>query len=139
MHEATITVIKKSPSKSGKTFTLTTDTGDMFSVFPAEAALFEEGHQYTVQYTSTDFQGKTYHTIKSGAPSGAAKAPSIPAIADGGPHMGMWEREAFIALRAGMTGAEIRIMGIEARLIARDIVRTNLDAKLSDPNDTLEF
>ena len=69
----------------------------------------------------------------------AAKAPSIPALTDVGPHVGMWEKEAFAALRAGMTSAEVIIMGIEARQAAREIIRTNLDAKLSDPNDTLEF
>ncbi len=151
MHDATVTIVQKSLSKSGKTFTLTAETGEMFSVFPPEAAFIEVGQRYTLEYTSSDFQGKTYHTVKK--VSAAAKASSISAAtgnsaiahADGGPHLAMWEKEVFRAmLKGGESTADIRLKGIEARQAAREILKTNLDGKLpefpgDDPNDSLEF
>ncbi len=50
-----------------------------------------------------------------------------PRPADVGPHLGMWEKEAFGALLAGKTSSEVIIMGIEARQVAREILKFDLD------------
>src|SRR5258708_7565081 len=83
-HEATITVAEKGLSSSGKTYRLVTDAGESFSVFPADQQYYQVGQRYTVGYTSSDFQGRTYHTIK-GAPKGGASGPPMPAAGAGKP------------------------------------------------------
>lgn len=68
MHEATVTIVKKYPPDAGKKmWKLVADTGEKFLAFPTEANAFQEGVRCTFNYTSSDFQGRTFHTVK-GAP-----------------------------------------------------------------------
>lgn len=65
-HGATITIVQKTPPAPGKKqWKILAETGESFGAFPPEAAQLEEGCRYTIGYTSSDFQGRTYHTVKS--------------------------------------------------------------------------
>src|SRR5260221_6911257 len=70
MHETTITITKKYPPDEGKKmWKLLTQSGEKYLVAASEHAFYREGETCTVGYTSSEFQGKTYHTVM-GAPRG---------------------------------------------------------------------
>ncbi len=148
MHEATVTIRKLwPPYKVGDRRTSLEDTeGNKYRLEIATGAGFHDGDAvnigYTNEVTAPEFGGKEYKLIKKMKAAGNGSAALSLAPGDIGPHVGMWEREAFLGLRAGMTSAQVIIMGIEARQAARTIVRTDLDGRLpvqDDPNDSLEF
>src|SRR5260370_14192159 len=70
MHEAHITLTKKYPPDEGKKmWKLLTTSGEKYLVAASEQSFYREGETCTVGYTSSEFQGKTYHTV-TGAPKG---------------------------------------------------------------------
>ncbi len=159
MHEATVTIIENSkPANPKAPHVLRVDTGTgqlKMKAWPnLNPSAWGLGDILDVEYESIgkEWEGKSFteNTIKVARPHlGAARAPNVPALngstpvtSDVGPHIGMWEKEAFQALLQGMSSTEIIQKGIEARQVARTIVRTNLDGKLPEPDDfnaSLEF
>ena len=143
MSETTETIVQKNPPGLGKKmWELITDTGEKYKAFGSEADHFQAGKRYRFSFESKEFNGYPFKSVK-GAPKPVGEAPSANGArpSDIGPHVGMWEKGAFEALLAGKTSSEVIILGIEARRAAREIVRTDLDGKLPDPdlNDSLEF
>ncbi len=156
MHETTVTA--SSVRKDGRGFKATLpEYGEVWLSLPdSMTGAVEWKKTYDIAFNvKPGTKGNFYNVTQvkeHGAPT-PAPAPKAPALnggppvltADVGPHVGMWEKEAFDALRAGMTSSQIVVLGIEARRAAREIVRTNLDGKLpeyeslGDPNDSLEF
>lgn len=64
-HQATITIVGKYPPDAGKKmWKIVGETGEKFLVSPNEQQFYEQGRRYTFGYTSSDFQGRTYHTAK---------------------------------------------------------------------------
>ncbi len=157
MPQATVTVIENAlPTSERGPHKITVDTGTKqmkMKAWPEIGASLHKGDTYEIGWTDEQksWEGKSYteHTIKGATPK--LQAPksdgaATPRPGDVGPHLAMWEKEAFAGLRAGLTRSEVTIMGIDARLAARDILRTDLDGKLpvtSTPeqelNDSLEF
>lgn len=87
MHEATVTVATKSPPDPGKkTWKLLTSTGELFLIWPNDEHYYEAGKTYKLSYTSSDFNGRTYHTAK-GAPAPAGGR-AVTASASGAPSNG---------------------------------------------------
>ncbi len=146
MHEATVTIIRKNkPGPGKKMWELVAETGEKFKAFDSEASLFDEGKRYRLNFEPKEFNGFPFKAIK-GTPKlleamSESVAPPLSA-SDVGPHGGMWEREVFGALLNGKTSSEIRLLAIEARQLAREILKTNLDGKLlpasAEFNDDLE-
>ncbi len=157
MHEATVTIVENSkPANPKAPNVLRVDTGSgqlKMKAWPdLNPSAWNLGDTLDVSYLSEEkeYMGKAYteHTIKTakhhaGAPGGTfAKDLSVGAAraADVGPHVAMWEKEVFRALIAAEAGNLI-VKGIEARRVAREILKTDLDAKLpAEPefNDSLE-
>lgn len=149
MHEATITIKKLwPPFKPGDKRTNIEDTnGNKYRVDVAYAAGFHDGDTVEIGYSDekapAEFGGKEYKLIKK-MTHDHGQAPSKfneflpPKGVEVGPHLGMWEKEAFVALRSGMTSSQVIIMGIEARQAALEILKTDLSGKLPEPNDDLE-
>ncbi len=147
MHEATITIKKLWPpyNAGAKRVDLHDLDGNKYRVEVTTAAGFHDGEVvdigYTEEKTTAEFGGKEYKLIKkmklvatkSGALNDLAAAHRA-TPSDVGPHVGMWEKEAFGALLAGLTSSEVILRGIEARMAAREILKTNLDAKLPSLN-----
>jgi hypothetical protein len=146
MNETTETIVQKNPPGPGKKmWELVTETGEKYKAFGSEADHFHAGKRYRFSFESKEFNGYPFKSIK-GAPkpvgSEVLSSANGARPSDIGPHVGMWEKNVFEALLAGKTSSEVIIMGIEARLAAREIVRTDLDGKLPEPvdlNDSLEF
>ncbi len=147
MHEATVTIVKKSPPAVGKKmWKLDTETGELFLAFPSDAALFEVGGRYTLKYTSSDFGGATWHTVK-GSPTkllaGSMLVSSRPGEAmvvspragDVGPHQAMWEKRISKLLAGGMAEEAIPLHVITCRRLAREGLKVDIDAKLPEPAD----
>ncbi len=141
----TTTAIKKlwPPYKPGeKRVSLEDSDGNKYRVDIVTAAGFHDGDIVVLSFTNekapAEFGGREYRLISKmkhaeRGPLRIVETPSPPKPVDGGPHLGMWEKEAMDALRSGMTSAQVIIMGIDARRAAREILRTDLDGKLSDP------
>lgn len=79
MHEATVTITNKYAPDKGKTmWKLLTASGEKFLVMPTEQQYYQEGETYTLNYTSSDFNGRTYHTAKGApTPAGGKKQPAF--------------------------------------------------------------
>ena len=152
MNEATITIKKLwPPYKPGDKKTSLEDAdGNKYRINVTTAAGFHDGDVveigWTPEETSPEFGAKKYKQIQNmkRVSAGPPLTPGAAAVrpSDVGPHVGMWEKEAFTALRAGMGDSEVIIMGIAARHIALAIVRASLDEKPApkpDFDDSLEF
>ncbi len=155
MHEATVTA--SSCRRDGKGFKTTLpEYGEVWmNLADADIGKIEYRQTYKIAFTVNKTPKGTFYDVKRIDNPSSPKAnpqPNVPALNGGaqagdiGPHVGMWEKEAFDALRAGMTSSQIIQMGIEARQVARLIVRANLEDKLpetlglqKDPNDSLDF
>ncbi len=107
-------------------------------------AAWPVGTTLDVKYESEgkEWEGRpfTEHTIKAARLNPTSSAVPSPGNAPigPGPHLGMWEKEAFVALLAGHSSTEVIQTGIEARQAAKKIIATDLDAKLSESIDFLE-
>ncbi len=155
MHETTVTA--SSVRKDGKGFKATLpEYGEVWLSLPdSMAGAVEWKKTYDVAFNVKEgTRGNFYNVTKIEEHGAPALAPSSAPASNGGtaplnndvgPHIGMWEKEVFDGLRAGMTSSQIILLGIEARRAARIIVRADLDAKLpefetlGDPSDSLEF
>ncbi len=142
MHEVTVTAA--SVRKDGKGFKADLpEYGEVWLSLPdSMAGTVEWKKTYDIAFVvKPGTKGNFYNVTKVKAHGEPARPSNIPALnggpkpADIGPHVGMWEREAFDALRAGLTSEQVILMGIEARRAAREIVRTDIDGKLPVPFD----
>ncbi len=152
MHEATITIKKLWPpySPGDKRTTLEDTDGNKYRLEVVTGAGFHDNDVvdigWTEEKTDAKFGGKEYKLIKKmklvTPPPFKVNGQTPVTSGDAGPHLGMWEREVFGALLSGKTGSEIRLLAIEARQLAREILKTNLDGKLppapAEFNDDLE-
>lgn len=153
MHETTVAIRKLwPPFKPGdKRTNLEDSDGNKYRIDIGYANGFNDGDVVVLSWTDekapAEFGGKEYKLIKKmkHADGGVravqpyGPAPTPPKPADIGPHLGMWEKEVFDALRAGMTSPQVIIMGIEARRTAREILKTDLDGKLPEPKGKADF
>jgi hypothetical protein len=65
MHTATIEVAYVNEPKEGKKMgSVKTTDGEFYSVWPDKLANYIPGAVYEVEYTESEFKGKTYKTIK---------------------------------------------------------------------------
>ncbi len=145
MPETTVAIKKIwDPYKAGDKKTNLEDAdGNKYRVDVDYAAKFHAGDVVVLSWSeetaSAAYGGKSYRALNkiTYAPGGVREISHLPSSppkpVDGGPHLGMWEKEAMDALRSGMTSSEVILMGIEARQAAREILRTDLDGKLSEP------
>lgn len=77
MHTETVKVaFVNQPAAGRKTGSIKSEAGNYYNVEPHALALFEKGGTYEIQYTTRDWQGKTYRDFKAmaGASPGNAKA-----------------------------------------------------------------
>ena len=66
MNTAVITVQYVNPPAEGKKQgNIKTDSGDYYGVAPAMLGQFSKGGKYEISYESRDYNGKTYHTVKT--------------------------------------------------------------------------
>jgi len=66
MNTATVTVAYVNPPAEGKKQgNIKTDGGDYYGVAPAMLGQFSKGGKYEITYESRDYNGKTYHTVKT--------------------------------------------------------------------------
>jgi hypothetical protein len=66
MSKKTVKVQYVNPPKEGrKTGSIKTAEGEYFDVFPGMLPEFKQGGSYEIEYASRDYNGKTYHSVKS--------------------------------------------------------------------------
>jgi hypothetical protein len=53
------------PKEGRKTGSIKTADGEYFDVWPDQLPKFKQGSSYEVEYASREYNGKTYHTVKS--------------------------------------------------------------------------
>ncbi len=160
MHEATIRIIENSKPANPKApnvlkVEVAGQSGNLkMKAWPdLNPSTWGLGDTLDVTYNSEDkeYLGKPYkeHTIKTAKTSltyvGKAAlngGGGAVGAADVGPHIAMWEKLAMEAFHLGKTSPEVILMGIEARRAAREILKTDLDGKLTEPepqlNDNLD-
>ncbi len=147
MHEATVTA--SSVRRDGKGFKATLpEYGEVWLSLPdSMTGSVEWKKTYDIAFSVKPGTKGNFYNVTRVKERGEPVEPAIPLRPNGqitiaprdiGPHVAMWEKLSMEALRAGLTGPEIIIMGIEARQAARAIVRTNLDGKLSELEDTFD-
>jgi len=135
MHEATVTITKKYPPEEGKKmWKFLTAEGLKLQAFPKDADLYSEGQRVSLNYTTSDFQGKSYHTIKGGPKSEPATAPSQPANGSG-PEKGMIIKEAVQLLAAGKAPQQIIDWFVMAEEIYQHIKAPKVAPAFSDNLD----
>ncbi len=150
MYKVVVAIKKLWPpySPGDKRTNLEDSDGNKYRVEVITAAGFHDGDVVELdvsdEKTPEKYGGKEFkliHKIKhaDGADTAHWRAAPPPQPTDIGPHAGMWEKEAFVALRSGMTSAQVIVMGIEARQAAREILRTNLDGKLPQVKSKADF
>ncbi len=149
-HEATITIARIDPIQPNRKTHKVYDTeGGEWSLFPTDRPFYEEGMEYKVGFSSNDFKGKIYRTLK-GTPKTLGGAPKTngsvaPRAVDVGPHRAMWEKEISRLIENGMPEERVPLHVITCRRLAREGLAADLDGKLpepsllKDPNDSLEY
>lgn len=66
MNTATVTVAYvNQPAEGKKQGNIKTDGGDYYGVAPAMLGQFQPKGKYEITYESRDYNGKTYHTVKT--------------------------------------------------------------------------
>lgn len=80
MNTAVIEVARTYPPKAGKKkATLKTTTDELFGVWPRMLNGLQPGGTYEIEYESNEFEGRTYHTIKTFKPAQKQQAASFDA------------------------------------------------------------
>ncbi len=151
MHEDTITIRKLwSPYSPGDKRTTLEDTdGNKYRIEVITGAGFHDGDivsiGWTPEKTDAKFGGKEYKFIKNiklVTPPPFKVDGHTPAVpGEVGPHLAMWEKLFFEALVTKGAPPNI-VTAVDARLMARATLQTNIDAKIPEPaefNDSLEI
>ena len=77
MNAAVIKVAFANPPREGKKrATVKTDKGELFLVYPDKLGLFRPGKSYRVEFSTSTYQGKDYHTITKWQPIDDETAPA---------------------------------------------------------------
>lgn len=158
MYEVVIAIKKLWPpySPGDKRTTLEASDGNRYRVEVITAAGFHDGDVVALtvsdERTPEKYGGKEFKLIhkmkhaEGGVREHNRPPPQpIPKPADVGPHLAMWEKLVFEAFQTGTPTSEVILRGIEARQVAREILRTDLDGKLpelkgkADLDNDLEF
>lgn len=75
MTAATIEVRAIEPAPPGKKQAkLTSASGHVFQVWPEMLGLLQPGRRYAIEYTTRDYRGRPYHTIRKVKPVDAPQA-----------------------------------------------------------------
>jgi hypothetical protein len=108
MNTATVTVAYvNQPAEGKKQGNIKTDSGDYYGVPPAMLGQFSKGGKYEIAYESREYNGKTYHTVKTVKALGGAAPSSGGGGDDSAKSENIFVCGAVNALLSGMTPADV--------------------------------